>query len=196
MPRPLWFFSALLLALLAALFAWRLASGRSDSAASAPTLSTSGELRPPVATTDPVGVFQRAFWKRPTSADQILNALREEWLEDGRVTRWRWFIVLKPSPDLVRYLRDENAFSLTPANEVPVFSDAPPWFRCHEMAADVYSSRGGHMNLVFIRGENLLFATDSGSGMRAGAPEPATATPAPVQSGGRLPASPPPRPES
>lgn len=28
------------------------------------------------------------------------------------LAKWQWFIVVQPSPELVKYLRDDNAFGL------------------------------------------------------------------------------------
>jgi len=61
---------------------------------------------------DATEVFQKAFWKRPTSRDLIFDAECREWTDLEGIKKWQWFIVLEPSPDLVMHLRQDNAFNL------------------------------------------------------------------------------------
>ena len=71
---------------------------------------------PPASTvTDPAIVFQKAFWKRPTSEDQILHAERREWQSQDGLSKWQWFITVKPGPALVAHLITDNAFMLSAA---------------------------------------------------------------------------------
>src|SRR6187397_2142386 len=77
--------------------------------------STKGESKPPAAIpeepqtrrvvvlTDPLKIFQKAFWRSPNANDQILHAERREWPGEDGVGKWKWFIVLQPSPELGKY---------------------------------------------------------------------------------------------
>jgi hypothetical protein len=142
----------------------------------------------PVVSNDPVVVFQKAFWKRPGTTDRILNAERREWIGEHGVTRWQWFLEVTPSPELIRYLREENAFGLNliPAADIP--QDAPEWFIRDTTATSILANAGG-MRLIFTEGDAKLFATSSGGGLRPGTPE--AAKPAKSSGGFRMPASPP-----
>ncbi len=146
---------------------------------------------PDVKTVDPVAVFQRAFWKRPSAADKILNAERREWQDEGSVSRWQWFLEVEPSPEIVRYLRDENAFLLTPAKTASLPANAPAWFIKDTAGARILTAPRGGMQLIFTAGDAKLYATDSGGGFRSGTPEKAPAL-AGDNGKGRLPSSPPP----
>ncbi|MFT5191293.1 MAG: hypothetical protein ACI9DF_006049 [Verrucomicrobiales bacterium] len=57
---------------------------------------------PTVADEAAIEVFQRAFWKRPTSEDKILHAERREWTGDDGQLQWHWFLVVELSPELGR----------------------------------------------------------------------------------------------
>ena len=63
---------------------------------------------------DPVKIFQRACWASPTSEDTILHAERREWSDAEGVLKWEWFLVVEPSPALLKRLRDDNVFGLVP----------------------------------------------------------------------------------
>ncbi len=144
---------------------------------------------------DPELVFQRAFWRSPAAADEIVHAERYEWHDAEGVTKWHWFIELKPSPELIKYLRDDNAFGLTRTSSVTWSDERPAWFNFNSTPAMVMHSVQTKLQLIFMAAENTLYATDSGAGTRRGAPEPAKPTPAaPVP--GRLPTTPPPSPKS
>ena len=149
---------------------------------------------PKVTQTDPVEIFQKAFWKRPTAEDKILHAERREWSNSDGVRKWQWFIVVEPSCGLVKYLRDENAFSLTSSTKFPVLRDLPEWFSIAPAAVDFMKSPNDNLCLFFSKTKRLLHATGSGGGFHPGArapDKPEVAAPAPT---GRLPLTPPPKP--
>jgi hypothetical protein len=143
---------------------------------------------------DPAEVFQRAFWQPPGSGDQILHAERREWTDAGGVKQWQWFLVVEPSPELVKYLREDNAFGLVPASTLPEMTDAPAWFAVRPEEVDALRAPQGRMNLFFSKTQRLLHATSSGAGFTKGAPEPSQQIPqAPAP--GRLPTTLPPLPK-
>ena len=173
---------------LLAWWGWRWAEGR--AAAEAVPMVWKGEA-PQRAMTDGAEVFRRAFWRQAGAGDKIVHAERYEWHDAGGVTKWRWFMEIKPSPELIRYLRDENAFGLIRTSSVALTDEKPAWFDFKSTEAVVMKSAQTKLQLIFMAAENTLYATDSGAGMRRGAPEPAKPTPAaPIP--GRLPTSPPP----
>lgn len=151
------------------------------------------ESTPPTNTvTDPALVFQKAFWKRPTAEDQILHAERREWQDKDGLSKWQWFIAVKPSPALVDHLITDNAFMLAPRSGRPEHADdTPKWFPTE--APQTFANTSGTFQILWDKEKNLLHATDSGSGFRPGAPEPAKAITA-AQPEGRLPTTPPPKP--
>ena len=122
-------------------------------------------------TTDPATVFQKALWKRPNTSDRILHAERREWKDADAVSRWQWFLEVEPSPEIIRYLRDENAFRLKSANTAALLPDAPPWFIKDTKDARILSAPGGEMQLIFTTGDAKLYAMGSGGGFHPGAPE-------------------------
>jgi len=155
---------------------------------------------PPTSTvTDPALVFQKAFWKRPTPEDQILHAERREWQDKDGLSKWQWFIAVKPSPALVDHLITDNAFMLTVAPHSNGAASrqqdqsTPQWFAQPTETHQVLTNPNGTFHLLWDKKKNLLHATDSGSGFRPGAPEPAKAITA-SQPEGRLPTTPPPKP--
>lgn len=176
------------------LLGWYLASPKPDGS----DLSDKSDLsdRPPPTTTltDGVDVFQKAFWKRPTPNDQILHAERREWADGNGVKKWQWFIVVKPSPELVKHLRDDNAFGLGKAPAAAPGDDAPDWFQFDPAEVDVLQSASGGMKLAFGKDGKVLYATDSGGGFRPGAPTPIPAAAPETPPSGRLPTTPPPKP--
>lgn len=141
-------------------------------------------------------VFQKAFWRAPSAEDHILHAERREWSEAEGVTKWQWFIVVKASPELLKYLRDDNAFGLIPADTALLPAEKPEWFSFDPGEVEILKSPRGRMQLAFQTQENTLYATDSGGGL-----QPAVSTPVAPQrtaqppSTGRLPATPPPTPD-
>lgn len=139
---------------------------------------------------DPEEIFKKAFWRRPSSLDKIQQAERHEWRDADGLKRWQWFLVVKASPDLIKYLRDDNAFGLVAASEAPEVTEAPGWFQFKRKEVTVLQSRHTGMRLMFSKSDNTLYATDSGRGFTSGAPEPSSTFQG-TQPSGRIPSSPP-----
>ena len=175
--------------------AYLLVPGKSPPPAPADPPVNQRPPSPAAVTIDPAEVFQRAFWQRPGPGDHILHAERREWTDPAGVKNWQWFLVVEPSPGLVKYLRQDNAFGLVPVPEVPEITDAPPWFAVRPDEVDVLQAPHGNLNLFFSKTQRLLHATSSGTGFRPGAPEAAKAAPPAQAPIGRLPTSAPPTPE-
>jgi len=120
--------------------------------------------------TDPELVFRRAFWRRPGPGDTILHAERRETSAAASiVAEWRWFLVLKPSPELRAWL-GTNPFSLRPVaapSEEANPADRPAWFTPDWKACEVRENPEGRFILAYSSGDNLLYATDSGHGFTA-----------------------------
>ena len=144
---------------------------------------------------DPVKIFQRAFWASPTSEDTILHAERREWSDADGVLKWEWFLVVEPSPALLKRLRDDNAFGLVPAASAATIGNAPGWFRFEAGEVSVLKSPQGNLQLIFSLNDRALYATDSWLGFRRGALESVKPAPQPAPAPGRLPSTPPPRPQ-
>jgi hypothetical protein len=142
-----------------------------------------------------VKIFQRAFWASPTSEDTILHAERREWSDADGVLKWEWFLVVEPSPALLKRLRDDNAFGLVPAASAATIGNAPGWFRFEAGEVSVLKSPQGNLQLMFSLNDRALYATDSGLGFRRGALEPVKPAPQPAPAPGRLPITLPPRPQ-
>ena len=144
---------------------------------------------------DPVKIFQRAFWANPTSEDKILHAERREWSNAERVRKWQWFLVVEPSAPLLKRLRDDNTFGLVLGGSTTDIADAPKWFAFDANESVVMKSPSSEMQLIFSKDGKILHATDSGLGFRPGAPEPVKqALPSSAPASGRLPTTPPPTP--
>ena len=191
--------SSILLSLVAGAlvwFGWNMLSGRIPGSTVEPGSTVGGEFgAPSQVVTDSVEIFKRAFWRRPAPDDEILHAERQEWSDAEGLQRWRWFLVVKPSPALVKNLREENAFGLLPSEPVPPPGDAPGWFAFPAGDFELLQSPDRTMRLFFSKTDNTLYATAAGRGFTRGAPEappPAQAAPAT----GRLPLTSPPNPES
>ena len=168
-------------ALIVAWIGWQMSAGRSSEAAPEAGTSVVGGSEPPTKTvTDTVEIFKRAFWRRPAPEDEILHAERQEWSDAEGLQRWRWFLVVKASPALVKNLREENAFGLLPSEPVPPPGDAPGWFAFQAGDFELLQSPDRSMRLFFSKSDNTLYAT------------PAQTTP----TTGRLPTTSPPNPES
>lgn len=162
----------------------------------APPAPVVSQVDPPTAVKDDANeIFQKAFWRRAGEGDKILHAERREWSDADRLEKWQWFIVVDPSPELVKHLRDDNAFELTPTEAKGETKGAPSWFTPPSSDVDVLQAPRGNMRLVFSKTKNLLYASDAGGGFQAGAPEKIKETPAPAASSGRLPSTPPPDPK-
>lgn len=142
-------------------------------------------------------VFQRAFWRRPQEGDVILNAERREWLDGEEVERWQWYLLVEPSEELLRALRDDNSFGLQKGILNPeLFQDAPEWFQGVSSDFDCRTAPDGGMTLFF--GSERLYATGQGGGFQAGAERPTRpekeAVPTSREPSGRLPNQSPPKP--
>jgi hypothetical protein len=144
---------------------------------------------------DPVKIFQRAFWASPTSEDTILHAERREWSDGEGILKWEWFLVVEPSPALLKRLRDDNVFGLVPVTSAAAIGNAPGWFRFDTGDVSVLKSPHGRLQLIFSRNYRTLYATDAGLGFTKGAPEPVRPAPQQAPVPGRLPMTPPPRPQ-
>lgn len=128
---------------------------------------------PSTTVTDAEEIFKRAFWRRPSKEDQILHAERHEWSDEDGLQRWQWFMVVKASPKLIKDLRDDNAFGLVPGSSGPLSPEAPVWFVFKSDDFSTFQSPQTGLRLMFSKGDNTLYATDSGRGFTKGAPEPA-----------------------
>ena len=117
--------------------------------------------------TDPTLVFQKAFWRRPDSADKILHAERREWCEQGKdVREWQWFLAVQPSPELAEWLQT-NPFSLPVSNDLYKYEEAAPkpdWFPNDFAGFEIHKAPQGRFVLLFSAEKNLLYAMDSGAG--------------------------------
>ena len=186
------------LAVLAAGLGWvgyRVLPPRAAMDATPPDVAKQEVRYPPTNTlVDATEVFQKAFWKRPTASDRILHAERREWIDGGGVRQWQWFIAVEPSPELVKHLREDNAFSLVPGASSTGMDDAPEWFAFKPGDVDVLQAPHGNMRLCFSKTGRVLYATDAGGGFRAGAPEPPAQPSLNAATKGRLPATHPPIP--
>ena len=147
--------------------------------------------------TDPAAVFTRAFRREPAAGDVIAHAERQEWSDAGGVTKWAWFLEVNASPELLKYLVADNSFGLVPGPAGALPEGRPSWLSYDPAGVRVFRSPRGNLRLILSKQGNKLFATDSGSGFRRGAPAPVAAdsaitrqAPAP----GRLPATSPPKP--
>lgn len=193
----------LLSALLVAFVGWRIGAPQHPEVIRGGASTPRRSPLPNITVRDPAEVFQKAFWKRPAAEDQILHAERREWRDGAGISKWQWFVSVKPSGALVDHLITNNAFGLVASGggaQVPA-TDLPPWFPKEAAAgAKTFSGATGTFILVWDKEHNLLHATDSGGGFRPGAPQPARpvaspSAPAPSQPAGRLPTTPPPKPE-
>lgn len=174
--------------------AWNF-KNREPKSSAGPVVATWQGESPTKTVTDTVEIFKRAFWRRPAPEDEILHAERQEWSDAEGLQRWRWFLVVKASPALVKNLREENAFGLLPSEPVPPPGDAPGWFAFPAGDFELLQSPDRSMHLFFSKSDNTLYATAAGRGFTRGAPEaPPPAQAAPTT--GRLPTTSPPNPES
>ncbi len=145
---------------------------------------------------DPAEVFRRAFWQLPGDGDKILQAERREWTDAEGVKRWQWFLVVEPSPALVKYLRTDNAFGLLPSPSFAEIENAPDWFAFRPEEVEVLQAPNGNMKLFFHKTQPLLHATSSGTGFRPGVTSPTEPVPTssgPQKTSGRLPLHSPPK---
>jgi len=192
--KKLWFIVVPLLAAIGWL-AWRAAdAGRPAVVDSAPIVWKGA---PPTLTlNDAEEIFKKAFWRRPSPADQIQQAERHEWRDAAGLERWQWFLVVSASPELIKYLREDNAFGLVPSSSVSANPEAPDWFVFKTEEFSIFRSPQSGLQLMFSKADNTLYATDSGRGFTKGAPEPVKqAAPLSAPAPGRLPTTPPPTPK-
>lgn len=172
---------------------WRAGSGQQEKPSAAAPVTWQGQ--PPTLTmTDAAKIFERALWRRPMPDDEILNAERREWSDEDGLQRWQWFLLVKASPGLITYLREENAFGLVASTPAPVVSEAPAWFRFNPEEITTMKAPHGSIVLMFSKKDNTLYATASGRGFTKGAAAPNVATSISARSTGRLPNAPPPIP--
>ena len=188
--------SVLLIALgigMLACLGWRVLDSRREPSLD-PAASPRWKSAPPTSVeNDREKIFQRALWANPTSEDHILHAERREWKDADGVQKWQWFLVVEPSTALLKRLRDDNAFGLVPAAAASLPADAPDWFDFKPDDVSILKSPQTKLQLIFSKDHHTLYATDTGRGFRAGAPEPIPPAPqAPVP--GRLPTTHPPKP--
>lgn len=136
---------------------------------------------------DKTKIFQQAFWRKPDEDDRIIHAERREWIEGTAVKGWQWFLVLKPSEELVEELRVKNRFNLHEEHSgLRTWENAPEWFWPQLAGSTILSSGDGEMSLIF-QGEEL-FATGTGGGFRSGSEAPLPKRqPSPEEQSGRLP---------
>lgn len=155
--------------------------------AQAPVAQAPATPPPTHTSADGTGIFQKAFWKRPSADDRILHAERREWKDASGVQQWAWFLIVEPSAALVKHLRDDNAFHLSPKTGVPLPEKAPTWFTLADGSPRLVSPTG-QMQVSFSADGKTLHACAHGLGFRPGSPTPApaVATSAPMTSG-RLP---------
>lgn len=121
----------------------------------------------PVIVSDPVTVYTKAFWRRPTSQDKILHAERREWLDtSGNLASWQWFLVVEPSPQTLDWLAS-NPFLLQPAPAsqiMPGPDAAPDWFSAEALGDSPLQDATGHHVIALSGDGKRLYATDSGNG--------------------------------
>lgn len=185
--------SAVVCVAAAAVFFWWRPEKPAPPVPPAPVTAKTQGPAPTSVNADPAEVFQRAFWKRPTSEDRIEAAERREWADDNGVRKWQWFIKLKPSAALVKHLREDNAFDLRPREKALAIEGAPSWFSFKNGEVEILEAPSGQMRLVFGKDNGVLFATDSGGGFQQGVSETPGPASAPDATPGRLPTTSPPK---
>jgi hypothetical protein len=189
--------ATLLLCLCIAAWLWQ---GRQGATPAVPSEEASPEIvwesDPPSAVEQEAEeVFKRAFWRRPSAEDRILKAERHEWHDAEGVSRWQWFLIVDPSPALLQYLRDENAFGLVAGSGEPL-REAPAWFRFDSQAVETFRSLDGGMHLAYRTKDHRIYASAHGFGFTKSTAMPkAVSTPGYLDSVGRLPNTSPPTPE-
>lgn len=171
MPRPRLIALAALAAAIAAAAAVVYVRGLGPSAPAAPaTLAAGSHGRTVITTASPEEIFRRAFWRQPAAGDRIVHAERREWVDDGQVQRWQWFLEVRPDPSLLRALRDPAGFGLVAApSGLPEPLSPPVWFppAAQHAGCEILHSPGGGLTVCYRAADNVLFATDSGRGFAA-----------------------------
>ncbi|RYD33806.1 MAG: hypothetical protein EOP86_12490, partial [Verrucomicrobiaceae bacterium] len=122
------------------------------------------ETPPSRIVSDGPAIFKKAFWREPSADDQIANAERREWSDAEGVTRWEWFIEVNASPDLLKYLREDNPFGLRRTSPAPLPEGPPAWFTFAPEEVDVLKSGTGRLQMIFSKHNNKILATSSGNG--------------------------------
>lgn len=121
---------------------------------------------------DPVQVFQKAFWRRPSQDDVILHAERREWSASADdVKQWRWFLAVKPGPALRDWLVS-NPFSLVETSAPDNLAMAPDWFPKFSKQFIIQQKADGGLTFMWSADRQLLYASDSGYGFAAPSAEP------------------------
>jgi|GEM_PF-850397 len=176
---------------------WWLGGGAAPAPAPTPAADAIvWQAGPPTSVSCDAGeIFTQAIWRPPGPGDKILHAARHEWSDAEGINRWQWFLIVEASPDLITYLREDNAFGLIPGSAGPVH-EAPAWFAFKPEEVSVLKSPIGGMRLMFAKDAATLYATSSGLGFTKGAPEPAAVQSPPLSAPapGRIPSTPPPNP--
>jgi hypothetical protein len=116
--------------------------------------------------TDSTWVFQKAFWRRPTSADKIFHAERREWSTEDGVKKWQWFIDLQPSPQLLEWL-ETNPFSMAKSASLGNFEKPPKWFPRSSSNFQIQQNAAGSFVIMLSPDKKHLYATDSGLGFQS-----------------------------
>ena len=195
--------ATLLLCLCLGIAAWQLQlwqgeQGASPAAPSADVVTAEIEwVSEAPASIENVGeeVFKRAFWRRPSAEDRILQAERHEWHDAEGVSRWQWFLIVDPSPALLQYLREQNTFGLVAGSFEPL-AESPVWFRFDSQAVETFRSLDGGMHLAYRTKDHRIYASAHGFGFTKSTAMPkAVSTPGYLDSVGRLPNASPPTPE-
>ncbi|WP_438481279.1 hypothetical protein [Oleiharenicola lentus] len=124
-----------------------------------------------------VEIFRRAFWWHPSKGDKILHAERREWSEaNASVTRWQWFIKIRPSSELLRDLRRAETFGLTEVDKPKPWSQVAPlplptWFpQAPDTPFEILQTASGEFTVLYRPSDNTLYATDHGRGFAPAAP--------------------------
>ena len=122
---------------------------------------------------DAAAVFRRAFWRRPGAGDRVLHGERRDWSDaSAAVQKWAWFVAVAPSPELRRWLLEENPFDLVraaPDGAAVPLEQPPSWFPAPGALAAMtqYRNRGGRLVVFLDDKTGRIFATDAGAGFAA-----------------------------
>lgn len=147
--------------------------------------------------TDGVALFKKVLWRSPQPEDRILHAERREWTEDTAqgVSRWQWFLCVEAGPDLLNYLKRDNAFGAHPASKIALKSP-PAWFPTNLGDFDIFTT--GSLHFLFSHQGGRVYAADSGRGFAPAQTSiaPANTAPSTLPPTGRLPTKLPPAPKS
>lgn len=136
------------------------------------TTAPTAQSRSVTVTASPEEIFRRAFWRHPAAGDRIVHADRHEWVDDGHVQRWQWFLEVRPDPSLLHALRDPDTLGLVsaaPSSAVAQPLSPPSWFpsAAQRHGYEVLRSPAGGLTVFYRAADNVLFATDTGRGFAA-----------------------------